>query len=164
MKDYTINIVPRSVWQKPLHFIAFGFGSGAMPIMPGTFGTLIAIPFYLAIQNLSLWTYGLIVLMATLFGIWMCDVVSKEIGVHDHSGMVWDEIAGYGITMFAAPKGWFWIWLGFLLFRIFDIVKPGPIRTIDEKVSGGLGIMLDDIVAALCAAIVLQLIAHFIHL
>lgn len=158
-----MNIVPRSVWQNPWHFVAFGFGSGAMPYMPGTFGTLMAIPFYLLIQDLPFYLYTLIVVAATLFGIWLCDAASKDIGEHDHPGMVWDEIAGYGITMIGAPKGWFWIVAGFVLFRIFDIWKPGPIGVIDRKVAGGLGIMLDDIAAAICAGAVLQILARFIH-
>lgn len=159
-----LNRVPRTIWRKPLHFIAFGFGSGAMPIMPGTFGTLMAIPFYLLIQDLPLSLYILLVSALTIFGIWLCDVVSKEIDEHDPPGMVWDEIAGYGITMIGAPKGWLWVVLGFILFRIFDIWKPGLIGTIDKKVSGGLGIMLDDVVAALCACLVLHLIARALAL
>lgn len=159
-----LNIAPRTIWQRPLYFIAFGFGSGAMPYMPGTFGTLMAIPFYLLIQNLPVITYSLIMILITLFGIWICDILSKELKEQDPPGMVWDEIAGYGITMIGAPKGWFWIWLGFILFRIFDIWKPGPIGIIDRKLHGGLGIMLDDVVAAICSCLVLQLMARFIHI
>lgn len=157
-----MNIAPRAIWQRPLYFIAFGFGSGAMPYMPGTFGTLMAIPLYLFIQDLPIILYASIVIAATLFGIWMCDVLSKELEEQDPPGMVWDEIAGYGITMIGAPKGWFWIGLGFILFRIFDIWKPGPIGLIDRKVHGGLGIMLDDVVAALCSCLILQLMARWV--
>ena len=159
-----INIAPRTIWQKPLYFIAFGFGSGAMPYMPGTFGTLMAIPFYLLIQNLPLMVYLSIVILITLSGIWMCDVLSREMGEQDPPGMVWDEIAGYGITMAGAPKGWFWVSLGFVLFRLFDIWKPGPIGWIDRKMHGGLGIMLDDVVAAICSCLILQLVARVMHI
>jgi phosphatidylglycerophosphatase A len=84
-------------------------------------------------------------------------------GVHDHPGIVWDEIAGYLLTMVAAPKGWLWVWLGFGLFRLFDIWKPWPIRWLDRHVQGGLGIMVDDTLAAIYALIGLQLLALYIH-
>jgi phosphatidylglycerophosphatase A len=162
-KNQSINIAPRSLWQNPWHFIAFGFGSGAMPYMPGTFGTLITIPLYLLIQDYSLLTYSAIVILATLFGVLLCGIASKELGVHDHPGMVWDEVAGYGITMIGVPKGWLWIWLGFILFRLFDIWKPGPIGYIDRHVHGGLGIMLDDVCAAIPAWLILQALAYIMH-
>ncbi|CAM4456570.1 MAG: Phosphatidylglycerophosphatase A [Legionellaceae bacterium] len=155
-------IAPRSIWQKPLHFIAFGFGSGAMPYMPGTFGTLMAIPFYLMLQKLPFYGYLSIVTFATLFGIWMCDKVSKELNESDPPGMVWDEIAGFGITMIGAPHSGYSILIGFILFRFFDILKPGPIGWIDRNVKGGLGIMLDDIVAGICACICLHLFIKLI--
>ena len=155
-----MNIAPQSLWRRPLQFVGFGFGSGAMPYAPGTFGTLMAIPLYLLIQNTSLLIYSIIVISAVLFGIWMCDVLAKEMGEQDPPGMVWDEIAGYGLTMLGAPKGWLWVGLGFLLFRIFDIWKPGPIGLIDRKLHGGLGIMLDDVAAAIPAWIILQIAAY----
>jgi phosphatidylglycerophosphatase A len=153
---------PRSVFTNPIHFIAFGFGSGAIPKAPGTFGTLMAIPFYYLMQDLSLTTYLIITLAVILFGTWVSDVTEKDLGVPDHSGIVIDEIAGFLVTMIAAPKGWLWIILGFILFRIFDIWKPFPIRYLDQKVSGGVGIMLDDIVAAVYAWIVLWGISLYV--
>lgn len=148
--------VPSSIWHNPIHFLAFGFGSGAMPFAPGTFGTLVAVPMYWFLQPLSLWAYLTVVLVVTVVGVWICDVTSRDIGVHDHGGIVWDEIAGYLITMIAAPAGWQWIVLGFVLFRIFDIIKPWPIGWVDRRVHGGLGIMLDDVLAAVFAWLVLQ--------
>jgi phosphatidylglycerophosphatase A len=142
---------PRSVFTNPIHFIAFGFGSGAVPFAPGTFGTLMAIPLYYVMQDLSLITYLLITLAIIIFGTWVSHVTEKDLGVPDHSGIVIDEIAGYLVTMIAAPKGWLWIVLGFILFRIFDIWKPFPIRYLDQHVPGGAGIMLDDIIAAVYA-------------
>ena len=150
------NHAPASVWRNPIHFIAFGFGSGAAPFAPGTFGTLVAIPIYLLMVPLSLWIYFAVVLLMTMVGIWLCHVTSKDLGVHDHSGIVWDEIVGYLITMMAAPQGIVWIVVGFLLFRFFDIVKPWPIRRIDQQVEGGWGIMLDDIIAGIFSWLVLQ--------
>jgi phosphatidylglycerophosphatase A len=156
MKFHT---APQSIWENPLQFIAFGFGSGAMPIAPGTFGTLAAIPLYLLIQHLPLWSYIIVLILAIVIGFWICDVAEKAIGVTDHPGIVWDEIVGYGVTMFAAPKGWGWIIFGFILFRIFDIWKPQPIRWVDAHLKGGVGIVVDDILAAIPAWIILHIIA-----
>ncbi|MEE9302424.1 MAG: phosphatidylglycerophosphatase A [Thiotrichaceae bacterium] len=149
------------VLSSPTHFLAFGFGSGLAPIAPGTFGTLVAIPLFLLMQPLALHWYLLIVLAISLFGIWLCGESAKQLGLHDPAGIVWDEIAGYLVTMIAAPQGWKWIVIGFILFRIFDIWKPWPINLADKKVEGGLGIMLDDIIAGIYALIGLQLIAYF---
>ncbi|HIP80964.1 MAG TPA: phosphatidylglycerophosphatase A, partial [Leucothrix mucor] len=87
-----------------------------------------------------------------------CGKSSDILGVHDHSGIVWDEFAGYFITMIAAPTGWFWVLLGFALFRLFDIWKPWPISVLDKKVHGGFGIMVDDILAGVFALGCLQVI------
>lgn len=146
----------KSIWKNPIHFIACGFGAGALPFAPGTWGTLIAIPLYLVLQPLPLALYISIVGIAGLVGIWLCRVTAQDMGVHDHPSIVWDEIVGYWLTMIAAPAGWMWIWLGFLLFRIFDVWKPWPIRWIDQRIQGGFGIMFDDILAGLYAWICLQ--------
>lgn len=156
-----MNRAPASVWRNPVHFLAFGLGSGAAPWAPGTVGTLAAIPFFLLMQPLSLFWYGVILLVTSLIGIYLCGKTSDDMGVHDHGGIVWDEFVGYWLTMFAAPPGWFWIIIGFVLFRIFDIIKPWPISWADKKVAGGLGIMLDDILAGLMALGCLQLLALF---
>lgn len=150
------NSAPPSVWRNPIHFLAFGFGSGAMPFAPGTFGTVVAIPIYWFLLPLSLWSYLATVLVITLVGVWLCHVTSRDLGVHDHAGIVWDEIAGYLITMIAAPPGWQWMLAGFILFRFFDIIKPWPIGWVDRRIHGGLGIMLDDVLAAGFAWLVLQ--------
>ena len=144
------------------HWIAFGFGSGLAPKAPGTFGTLAAIPVYLLMSPLA-WPYylGLVVLF-TLIGIWACDRTAHELGAKDPSAIVWDEFVGFFITMLAVPSslltasyGWAWVLAGFLAFRLFDIWKPWPIRVIDERVEGGLGIMLDDVLAGIMAALTL---------
>lgn len=154
--------LPTSIWRNPVHFLAFGFGSGAMPFAPGTFGTLMAVPVYLLMGSLDLWLYLLITLLLAIVGVWLCHVTARDLGVHDHSGIVWDEIVGYLITMIAAPPGWQMMLLGFILFRFFDILKPWPIRWVDRRVPGGLGIMLDDVLAGTFAALVLQISAHFV--
>ncbi len=155
------NPVPSSVWHNPVHFLAFGCGAGAVPRAPGTFGTLAAVPLYLLVQDLSVAVY--LVLAGVLFavGIWLCGATARDIGVHDHGGIVWDEVVGFLLTMTAAPRGWHWVLAGFLLFRLFDIWKPWPIRQLDRRVSGGLGIMLDDAVAGAYAALLLQLAALY---
>jgi len=146
----------------PIHLLAFGFGSGVGPKAPGTWGTLAAVPIFLLLQDLPLLAYLGVTLVVTLVGVWLCDVTAKDLGVHDHPGIVWDEIAGYLITMIAAPSGWLWWLIGFVLFRLFDIFKPWPIHVIDKGVDGGLGIMLDDVLAGLMALACLQLLAYFI--
>ncbi|MCJ7557721.1 MAG: phosphatidylglycerophosphatase A, partial [Gammaproteobacteria bacterium] len=88
-------------------------------------------------------------------GVWICGESSRRLGVHDHGGIVWDEIAGYFLTMLLAPSGWLWSALGFILFRLFDIFKPWPIREIDHRLGGGLGIMVDDTVAGVFAGLIL---------
>ena len=147
----------------PWHFLAFGLGSGLAPKAPGTFGTLAAIPFYLLLQHLSLPLYLLIVVVASVVGIAICGRTSKDMGVHDHGGIVWDEFCGFWVTMIAAPAGWLWITIGFVLFRIFDIWKPWPVNLADKKVDGGLGIMVDDLIAGVYAFFCLQLLAYFLH-
>jgi len=150
------NLAPKSVWRNPIHFLAFGCGSGAAKKAPGTFGTLAAVPLYLLIQPLSDSTYGWLLLATFLFGVYLCDKTSKDLGVHDHPGIVWDEFVGYWITMWLAPTGWLYILLGFVLFRLFDIWKPWPISWVDKKVHGGFGIMLDDVLAGAFALAGLQ--------
>ena len=151
----------RTVMTNPVHFLAFGFGSGLAPIAPGTFGTIMAIPLYLLMMQLSLVPYLILVAVVCITGIWICDKSSKLLGVHDHGGIVWDEFAGFFITMIAAPAGWLWIVIGFALFRLFDIWKPWPISLLDKKVDGGLGIMVDDIVAGVYALICVQALHYF---
>jgi len=154
--------IPEKVWRDPSYFVAFGLGSGAMPFAPGTFGTLLAIPFYLLLQPLSLIPYIIFVIAFFIFSSWVCERVSHETHTHDHPGMCIDEFAGFFVTMINAPLGWSWIVLGFILFRIFDILKPWPIHIIDQKVHGGFGMVLDDIVAGLFAMTLIQLIHFFL--
>ncbi|WP_191602115.1 phosphatidylglycerophosphatase A [Marinomonas algicola] len=155
------NKVPKSVWRNPIHFLAFGLGSGTVDKAPGTFGTLAAIPAYLLMQNWTDQNYLIMLVVTFAFGVYLCDKTSKDLGVHDHPGIVWDEFVGYWITMWMAPAGWSYIIIGFILFRVFDILKPWPISWI-EKVHGGIGIMLDDIVAGLMSFVVLQILVHFV--
>jgi phosphatidylglycerophosphatase A len=142
----------------PVQFLAFGFGSGLAPKGPGTAGTLVAIPLYLLIAQWSLLYYTVVVLLAAAVGVWICGAASRQLEVHDHPGIVWDEFVGYWITMWAVPLDWAWVLAGFVVFRVFDIFKPWPISVLDRKVGGGFGIMIDDVLAGVMACIVL----HFV--
>jgi phosphatidylglycerophosphatase A len=153
---------PKSVWRNPVHFAAFGFGSGAIPVAPGTFGTLMAVAVYLLLPTMSVLAYCLFLLLTFILGVWLCERTSRDIGVHDHGGIVWDEFVGYWLTMLLAPPGWVWVVIGFVLFRFFDIVKPWPIRWLDANVEGGFGIMIDDVLAAIMALICMQVLAAVI--
>ncbi len=146
----------------PVHLLATGFGAGLLPKAPGTFGTLAAVPFYLLLARLPLSVYLVALVLGILAGIWICGRTSRDLGVHDHPGIVWDEFAGFFVTMIAAPAGWLWVVVGFVLFRVFDILKPWPIGWLDRRVQGGVGIMLDDLLAGAYAWVVLQLLARWI--
>lgn len=158
MRDYNVPYIPDLVWKKPSYFIAFGFGSGALPFAPGTFGTLMAIPFYLALRLLPNSLYLLTLAIISIASMWLCNKISEEIGIDDHQGMCLDEFIGFFVTMYAAPPGVIWIVWGFILFRIFDIWKPWPIKQLDENVKGGFGMIFDDILAGIYAFIVLHLL------
>lgn len=141
----------------PCHLLAVGFGSGLVPWLPGTTGTLAAMPLWYLFNELPALWYGLVLVLATLLGVYLCQKTSHDMGVHDHGAIVWDEFVGIWITFFALPHPYHWHWLlaGFVLFRLLDMWKPWPIRWFDNHVHGGLGIMLDDIIAGLIAAVLL---------
>ncbi len=154
---------PKITIKTPWQFFASGFGSGMSPIAPGTMGTIAAIPFwYLFATLLPTWGYIVMLIVTALIGIVICQKASDELGVHDHSGIVWDEFVGLWLTMLFAPVSWTAIILGFLIFRFFDVLKPWPIKVIDAQVGGGLGIMLDDILAGIFALITLQIVLHWL--
>jgi phosphatidylglycerophosphatase A len=136
----------------PVHFLAFGFGSGLAAKMPGTFGTLAALPLVVLLSHFSSFSVYLIVtILVSVFGIWICGKTAEDMGVHDDSSIVWDEVAGMLITMLAVPLNWQTVLVGFMLFRFFDILKPWPISYLDKHVHGGFGIMIDDVLAGLFA-------------
>jgi phosphatidylglycerophosphatase A len=134
-----VNSVPASAFKHPVHFLAIGLGSGAMPKTPGTFGTLAGV---------------------ALLGIYLCGKTARDWQVHDHGGIVWDEFVGFWITMIAVPVTWYWVLAGFVLFRLFDIWKPWPIRYCDQHIHGGFGIMLDDVLAGVFAWACLSLLVY----
>lgn len=156
----TMHLSYARLLKRPVHFLAFGFGAGLMPHAPGTFGTLVAVPIYLLIMQLSVPAYLAVLAAMTVVGVWVCDRTTVDLGVHDHGGIVWDEMVGYLLTLTAVPPTWWNIVLAFVLFRVFDIAKPWPINWVDKRVSGGLGIMVDDIIAALFALPILHLLNY----
>ncbi len=144
---------PKRVLRDPVLLLAFGFGSGLAPKAPGTAGTLAAIPLYLVLSPFSLPVYLAVLLVMVIAGIWLCGSAAARLGTHDHPGIVWDEMAGYLLTMIAASGSWWSVVAGFVLFRLFDIWKPWPIGLVDRRVAGGAGIMVDDLLAAVPAAV-----------
>lgn len=151
------RLTASEIIKDPVLLLAFGFGSGLSKKMPGTLGTVAAIPLYLLLMQTNVFLYWIFTLLSVLLGIYICERASKKLEVHDFGGIVWDEIAGLLITMIGLPFSWQSLLAGFILFRVFDILKPWPIRWFDQHVSGGFGIMLDDVVAGIFAAVVLRL-------
>lgn len=158
-----MNPSVRQVFSDPVLWLGFGFGSGLSPKAPGTAGTLMALPFvWLALSGLGLWAYVAVTLIIALVGVPICGASSRKLGVHDHGGIVWDEFAGLFVTTLPLA-----LWpqtfalsgvsmlLAFAWFRLFDVLKPWPISWFDRQVHGGLGIMLDDLIAGLFAALAL---------
>lgn len=139
----------------PVHFFALGFGSGLAPVAPGTAGTLVGVVLDPLLRPLGIELRILVIALMCGAGVWLCGESARRLGTHDHPGIVWDEIVGYLLLMLVLPAGWAWAVAGFVVFRFFDILKPWPIRQLDHGVRGGLGIMLDDVMAAAWGALVL---------
>jgi phosphatidylglycerophosphatase A len=146
----TLRPDPKFLLAHPAHLIAFGFGSGLAPKAPGTLGTLLGLPLYLLIVAAAPDLPNRIVLLiaAFLLGVWACGRTGRALGVADHGGMVWDEITAFALVLLFTPGGWLWIGLAFALFRLFDILKPWPIRVADAHLKNGFGVMFDDLLAA----------------
>ena len=141
--------------------LAFGFGSGLSPVAPGTMGTLAAIPFAIPLRSLGTPGYWLVLIFLFFLGVAICKNVSQKLGLHDHGGIVWDEMVGYWLCIAFVPMQWQWLLAAFVLFRIFDILKPWPISSVDKNIPGGFGIMIDDIIAAIFTLILLGAIQYF---
>lgn len=154
-----MNPIDKIKLTNPIHFLAVGLGSGLAPKAPGTFGSIAAIPIWLLFWQLPDLYYAILLIIATIAGIYICDKTAKDMGEHDHGSIVFDEFVGMWITLWLIPSfDWLWILIAFLLFRLFDIWKPWPIGWFDKKVDGGVGIMVDDIWAGIFAAFSLWLL------
>ena len=148
----------RLIWRNPWTFIACGFGIGTLPLMPGTYATLTSVALYLVLVKLPLIAYLVIIFILNAVGVWLCAKVNHAFGTDDHPAAVWDEIASFPIVMITVPCTWYYLLLGIILFRVFDIWKPGPIGWVDKNIHGGLGVMLDDVLAAVASWAILQII------
>jgi len=150
---------PAFVLAHPAHFVALGFGTGLAPLAPGTAGTLLAIPLYVALDWLlpPLSVFGVIVAFFGV-GIWACGRTGRALGVPDHSGMNWDEIVAMLLVLLLTPPDWAWRAFAFFAFRFFDVIKPPPIKQIDRNMKGGFGVMFDDIVAAFYTLMLMALV------
>ena len=145
----------RKVLRDPVNLLAFGLGTGLTPVAPGTAGSLVGLVLAWSTLDSPIAARLLVAIALIVSGVWICGESARRIAVHDHPGIVWDEIAGIYLALLVAPPS-IWAWaLGFGLFRLFDIWKPWPIRDLDHRLKGGLGIMLDDLVAALYTALIL---------
>ena len=143
--------LPAAALRRPEVLLASGFGAGLAPLAPGTAGSLVGVLVYLAIAGLPIAAYAAVVLVLALAGVWICDRAGRALGASDHPGIVWDEIVGVLVALAGASGGWPDVALGFVLFRLFDILKPWPVSALDRRVPGGLGVMLDDLAAGLYA-------------
>ncbi|MDT8321942.1 MAG: phosphatidylglycerophosphatase A [Xanthomonadales bacterium] len=152
----------RAALGSPAGFLAFGFGAGLLRHAPGTVGTLVAVPFAIPLKALPPGVFAAALALLFLLGVYLCDATSKRLGRHDPGGIVWDEMVGYWLTLAFVPVSWAWWLAAFALFRFFDIVKPWPIRSLERRIPGGLGIMLDDVLAAGYAMIVLALLTRIL--
>jgi phosphatidylglycerophosphatase A len=143
-------------------FVALGFGSGLSPKAPGTMGSLAALVLAIPLQYLPVAAYGLLLLAAFVLGIYCCEKTSQRMAVQDPGAIVWDEIVAMWLVLAFVPADWMWWLSAFLLFRLFDIVKPWPIRWLDQTMKGGAGIMCDDLLAAVYAIAILLLAQRFL--
>jgi phosphatidylglycerophosphatase A len=146
----------RFVLRHPAHAIALGAGAGLFPGAPGTAGTLLAFPLYWGLALICT-APTLLALIALGFavGVWACERTGRALGVADHGAIVWDEIVAFMLVLSFTPPGYIWQAFAFLLFRLFDILKPPPIRYYDRKLKSGFGVMFDDLLAAAYTLLVL---------
>lgn len=144
--------------RNPVHFCALGFGSGLIPVMPGTFGSAAALPLLAATIAAPSWIFISLTILFAFIGIYFCGRTADDMQVHDHGSIVWDEIAGMFCTFLFVPLTPLHLLAGFVLFRLFDILKPWPIIVVDKRLHGGVGIMLDDVLAGLMACLSLHAI------
>ena len=154
------DLIPRPSWRfllsHPARLVAFGFGAGLVPVAPGTWGTLLALPVFLLVSpRLEPVEFLLMLLALFALGVWACDVTGRSLGNSDHGGMVWDETVAFLLVLFFTPAGLHWQALAFLIFRLFDILKPPPIRYYERTFKNGFGVMLDDLIAAFYTLLVL---------
>lgn len=144
-------------WKYPVHFLAYGFGTGLAPFAPGTFGSLIGVALFWFMAPLGAGTYAGIVIVLFVAGIFICGQTARDFGELDPGFIVFDEVVGFMVAMYLMPREWRWIAAGFIIYRIFDIWKPIPIHIVEEKLTLGTAIMADDVIAGIYTLLVLQI-------
>jgi phosphatidylglycerophosphatase A len=159
-RSYLKNLSLKNPW----HFIALGMGSGLCPKAPGTMGSLVVVPLCMLLLYLPDYITMMLCVLTLLVGTYAASVTEKDMGMHDNSAIVIDEFLGMFISVLFFPPLWYLALLAFVLFRVFDILKPFPIGYIDKRVKGGLGVMLDDVLAGLYALLAGHLIIRFVGL
>lgn len=153
MTTFPISSMPdkRFLLSNPAHFLALGFGSGLAKKAPGTFGTLVGLPFFAALMLTPELAHYIVITVLFVVGIPICTRTGNALGVSDHGSIVWDEIIAFMLVLEFTPLSWQWWLAAFALFRLFDIWKPFPIRQCDARLKGGFGVMFDDLLAAIYA-------------
>ena len=151
----------QTVWTNPIHYTACCFGIGCLPLMPGTYATILSVGLYLILVKFSIVTFISILILLNIAGIWLCGKTNKDIGCNDHPAACFDELATFPICLIGVPFSWTQIIIAFILFRVLDILKPPPINYIDKNMHGGLGVMLDDVVAALITLACMHFLLFF---
>jgi phosphatidylglycerophosphatase A len=161
----TISPDIRFLFCHPAHLLALGFGTGLSPKAPGTFGTLVGLPLFAVLMLLPEASHLIVIALLFLAGIPICQKAGDALGVSDHGSIVWDEIVAMLLVLEFTPHVWLWWVVAFVLFRLFDIWKPFPIRQCDARLKGGFGVMFDDLLAAIYAIgtlkAMLWLLMHF---
>ena len=154
--DHAPRDLARQVFRDPVHWLAFGLGSGLLPVAPGTWGSLLAVGIFWVLPPLPLAVMLPVLVAAFAAGCVICGTSARRLGVHDDGGIVFDEIVAMLLVLCVTPRTPGWTVMAFLAFRVFDVAKPWPIREADHRIAGGLGIMLDDVLAAVYAALVVR--------
>jgi phosphatidylglycerophosphatase A len=148
----------RELWKYPVHFLAYGLGTGLVPVAPGTAGSLVGVALFWLMAPLSALYYAAITVVLWVAGLFICGQTARDLGAHDPGAIVWDEIVGFLVAMYLIPRDWRWVLAGFVLYRLFDIWKPYPIRMVERGLGVGTGIMADDVVAGVYTLAILHLV------
>ena len=156
-------VMTSDTWMLPINFLASGLGAGLVPVIPGTVGTLMGVIFFWLLAHQRPLVYAGIVATFAVAGVFICGQAAAHFGAADPGFIVWDEITGFLMAMFLLPRRWRWIAAGFVLFRVFDVWKPFPIRAVDQGLGGGLGIMADDLIAAFYTMVVLHFVLWMVR-
>lgn len=156
--------IPPAALRDPFVFFATGFGAGLLRPAPGTWGSALGLPFAWALSLLPLAPRLALVLAAAVIGVWICGRAAERLGVEDHGGIVWDEMVGIWFALALLPVDWYSALLAFAFFRLFDIAKPWPVSWADREIGGGLGVMVDDLIAGILAGAATFAVLRFLPL